>query len=179
MAKPPGRKLKVYSAHLGFDDSVVAAANQGEALKAWGVRQNLFAEGQAAVETDPAAVAAALERPGTPLRRPAGGDGVFGLDAQPPRSIPQAKRPAGRRAASKVQPPAKPEPDRAEFDAAEQQLKRLERAHADELEALERRRIRLDEDEADAKRAWARTHEAAARRLEQARNAFRRAGGAS
>src|SRR4051794_39153161 len=49
MAKPrtsaakPARRLKVYAARLdGLNDYVVAAPNQGEALKAWDIRQNLF-----------------------------------------------------------------------------------------------------------------------------------------
>ncbi|WP_131116344.1 hypothetical protein [Lichenihabitans psoromatis] len=54
------KSLKVYQAQFGFYDSVVAAANQKAALRAWETHQNLFAEGQAHVATDEAAIAAAL-----------------------------------------------------------------------------------------------------------------------
>ena len=90
-ATTAARRLKVYRARLGFDDSVVAAPNQGDALAAWGVRQNLFAEGQAVVETDPEIVAAALVRPGTPLRRPVGASDGFGLEARAPVSLPPVR----------------------------------------------------------------------------------------
>jgi hypothetical protein len=81
MAKParkptPSRRLKVYAARLdGLNDYVVAAPNQGEALKAWDVRQNLFQEGLAAVTDEASAVKAASARPGVVLRRPAKGKG--------------------------------------------------------------------------------------------------------
>ena len=69
MANPRGR-LKVYASRLdGVHDYVVAAPNQGEALKAWDVRQNLFQEGLASVTEDTSAVKAATARPGVVLRR--------------------------------------------------------------------------------------------------------------
>lgn len=61
MAKAP--KLKVFQAHFGFYDTIVAAPSQAAALRAWGVHQNVFADGQAKLTTDEAAVAA---RPRTP-----------------------------------------------------------------------------------------------------------------
>jgi hypothetical protein len=54
-----GRKLKVFQAQFGFYDTVVAAPSRAAALHAWGSRQDLFANGQAKVTTDEAAVAAA------------------------------------------------------------------------------------------------------------------------
>jgi hypothetical protein len=74
MAKHP--RLKVYAARLdGLHDYVVAAPNQGEALKAWDIRQNLFQEGLAAVTEETSAVKAATARPGSVLRRPVKGRG--------------------------------------------------------------------------------------------------------
>src|SRR3569623_1181065 len=70
-------QLKVFAAPQGFYETVVAVPSQKAALEAWGTRQNLFAEGMARVETDPAAVKAALAHPGQVLRRPAGGAGEF------------------------------------------------------------------------------------------------------
>ena len=78
--KGKGRRLKVFQARFGFHDSVVAAPSQAAALRAWGVRQNLFADGDAAVADDPQAVAAALAHPETPLRRAAGSNRPFALD---------------------------------------------------------------------------------------------------
>ncbi len=176
MAKP-ARRLKVYRAHLGFDESVVAAPNQAEALEAWGVRQNLFAEGEASVETDPQIVEAALQHPGTPLRRPAGARGGFGLDARAPERLPEVKRPAAARGGTRPtpEPRPQPEPDRRELDAAEAELSRLEKEHREAVEELDRRRERLEEDARDVERAWRRTRETAERRLGKARREYERA----
>src|SRR4029079_17852375 len=67
---PP--RLKVFQAHLGFFDTVVAAPSRAAALKAWGSRQDLFRDGQARPASDPGAIAAALAKPGLVLRRPVG-----------------------------------------------------------------------------------------------------------
>ena len=172
------RRLKVYRARLGFEDSVVAAPSQGAALAAWGVRQNLFAEGGAAIETDPEAVAAALKHPGTPLRRPVGGQGGFTREARAPETLPPAKRPPAAGAEARPSPSKpKPKPDRGELDAAEAALARLEQAHQAELEELQRRRRRLEDVVADTERSWRRTRAAAERRIDKARRAFARAGG--
>src|SRR5579875_1747170 len=107
------RRLKVYSARLGFFESVVAAPNQDAALEAWGVHQDLFANGEAKVAEDEASQAA-LKHPGVPLKRAAGSDAPFSLEAKPP------KAPAG---AGKAE---KPPPDRGRLDAAEARLARIE-----------------------------------------------------
>ena len=70
-------RLKVFQARLGFHDSVVATTSRPKALAAWGVRQDLFAEGMAGETDDPEAVAAAVAQPETPLLRPVGGKGRF------------------------------------------------------------------------------------------------------
>jgi hypothetical protein len=76
MARSP--RLKVYAARLdGLNDYVVAAPNQGEALKAWDVHQNLFQEGLAAVTDEKSAVKAATARPGVVLRRRAQSRGAW------------------------------------------------------------------------------------------------------
>ncbi len=181
MAKAPGatRRLKVYRARLGFEDSVVAAPNQGDALAAWGVRQNLFAEGQAVVETDPEIVAAALDHPGTPLRQPVGAKDGFGLEARAPDTLPPVKRPAASRASAsaKAKPPPKPKPDRRELDTAEAELSRLGKERDEEIQELDRRRRRLEDDAAEMERAWRRAREAAERRVAKARRDYERAGG--
>ena len=53
----------MFQAQLGFYDSVVAVPSQPAALRAWGTHQNLFAQGQAWLATDQAAIKAALEHP--------------------------------------------------------------------------------------------------------------------
>src|SRR5205085_10312942 len=57
------RKLKVFQAQIGFYDTVVAAPSQAAALRAWGIRQNLFADGLARTTDEPQAVEAALATP--------------------------------------------------------------------------------------------------------------------
>ncbi len=68
---------KVYEAHLGFYDTVVAAFSQKSALAAWGSSTDLFRMGIARITTDPAKVKAALAKPGLVLRRPAGSTVTF------------------------------------------------------------------------------------------------------
>src|SRR4051812_21470839 len=75
-----GRKLKVFQASMGFYDTVVAAPSQAAALRAWGTRQNLFADGVARVSEDVRATEAALARPGVVLRRAVGTTDSFSLD---------------------------------------------------------------------------------------------------
>jgi len=70
-------KLKVFTTQMGFYDLAVAASSQAKALEAWGVHQNLFAQGMAHVTTDGALVDAALARPNVVLRRPVGSKEPF------------------------------------------------------------------------------------------------------
>jgi hypothetical protein len=60
VAKRAARRLKVFQAQIGFFDTVVAAPSQAAALRAWGVHQDLFANGGAKAITDELALAAAL-----------------------------------------------------------------------------------------------------------------------
>jgi len=68
---------KVYRAHLGFYDTVVAAHSRQSALAAWGSTQDLFRLGLAKPTDDPAAVKAALAKPGIVLKRLAGSTVAF------------------------------------------------------------------------------------------------------
>src|SRR3954465_14317900 len=86
LPKSSKRKLKVFQAQFGFFDTVLAAPSQAAALRAWGTHRNLFATGHAKVATDEAAIAAALEHPGTLLRRAVGSNEPFALV---PTSLPQ------------------------------------------------------------------------------------------
>jgi len=71
------RRLKVFRAHLGFYDSIVAAPSQKAAAEAWGADVREFAQGFASVTKDKDSVTAACAQPGIVLRRPAGSRGAF------------------------------------------------------------------------------------------------------
>src|SRR5437660_1402205 len=95
-----GKRLKVFQAHLGFYDTVVAAHSQKAALEAWGAGQGEFSKGFAKLTTDPAAMRCALAHPGEVLRRPFGSKGDFKRDADPvppPKTSPKHDRAARER----------------------------------------------------------------------------------
>jgi hypothetical protein len=161
------RRLKVYFARLGFFESVVAAPSQAEALKAWGVHQDLFASGEAKMVTDPQA-RAALKHPGVPLRRAIGGDGEFTLDPALPKAPGKAR---------KTKDAPKPTPDRGPLDAAEARVVRLGNEQARGEADFYRRREALAAEEAAARRAGSQARKAAQRDLQRARRAYVKAGG--
>ena len=84
---------KVFRAHLGFYDTIVAAPSQKAALAAWGASPSEFAHGFAKVTQDPQAIEAALAQPGVVLRRPYGTKGAFKLKPDAPVA-PKRKRAA-------------------------------------------------------------------------------------
>lgn len=178
MAKARAPRLKVYQAQFGFHDSVVAAPNQKAALAAWGVRQDLFAEGRAAIAQDEAAARAALDRPGTPLRRAAGSDAEFstapGLPDIPaaPRTAKPARKAAARREAAKLPPP-----DRSRLDAAEARLAKLDERRAEDEAEIARRQADLDRQAEAQRQGWRSNRKAARAALDEARRAYRAAGG--
>jgi hypothetical protein len=163
------RRLKVYFAQLGFYESVVAAPSQAEALKAWGVHQDLIASGEAKVVTAPQA-RAALSHPGVPLRRAIGGDGKFSLDPAPPKAPGKT-----RKVASKSAP--KVELDRAALDDAEARLGHLEDTQARGEADFYRRHEALAAEETAARREWSQARKAAQRDLQRARRAYVKSGG--
>lgn len=99
-------RLKVFTTRAGFYDLAVAVSSQPKALAAWGIRQNLFAEGMAQIASDAATTAAALEKPGVVLRRAAGTNDPFTEDPalprlksnEPRRTVPRHRALASRRA---------------------------------------------------------------------------------
>ena len=178
MSKARTRKLKVFAAQFGFHDSVVAAPNQAAALRAWGTRQNLFAEGQARVTTEPDAVKAALAHPEVPLMRAVGSTDAFDLAATSLPDPPAAPRIAtrGRR---KAQPAPSPRPiaDRKALDAAERALRALEDARGRDAAEFRRQREALDAQAAEAEQAFAKARASAKAAVAQARRVYRQAGG--
>lgn len=191
-------KLKVFAAPQGFYETIVAAPSQKAALDAWGTHQDLFAGGMAKVTDDPAAIKAALARPGEVLSRPAGSSEAFkpsGQKAAPkvpkapkkpklaqPKGMAQA--PASRisetpRAPAKTEaaPKPKPKPDRRPLAEAEKALKAAEAARSKALAGMERERAALDRKIAQAERRL----DAELAKLEKARDraqaAYLKAGG--
>ena len=133
-------RLKVFVTSDGLTDYVVAASSRPKALAAWGVRQDLFKEGQAHETDDPELVAAASARPGEVLRRPAGTRGQL---AELERARPKPKRKGPSKAALKRV--ADLEARLAALDAAHERAKaELDRQRAE----LERRSEALDADHA-------------------------------
>jgi hypothetical protein len=88
---------KVFQAHLGFFDTIVAAPSQTSALAAWGSSTNLFAMGLARVTDDPKAIAAAMAKPGIVLRRARGSDDPYSEHPDLPRLASKPKSKSKRR----------------------------------------------------------------------------------
>lgn len=169
MTKSP--RLKVFTAAMGFYDTVVAAPSQKAALEAWGVHRNLFADGGAAAIDDPAAAAAALAHPGVVLRRPLGSTEPFAVAAA------EVRPPVSQGKPAKPKPKPKPPPDRKRLDAAEAALRMLETEASAAVEDLAARRAALDEEERRQGAALAKRRQTLEAALQKARNGFRRAGG--
>lgn len=187
MAKARARRLKVFEAQFGFYDSIVAAASQKAALEAWGVRQNLFAEGGARVAKDETAIAAALRHPETPLRRAAGSDAPFSLTPDLP-DAPDVPRKAGKTKVegTKRSTPSRPEtaeakkpepPDRSALDAAEARLRTIDARRDEDEAAFARRQAALDAEAEAARQRWREDRRAAKAALDEARRVWRKAGG--
>ncbi|WP_454762150.1 hypothetical protein [Caulobacter segnis] len=172
--------MKVYQAQFGFHDCVVAAPNQTAALAAWGIRQNLFAEGRAKVSEDPAAVEAALAHPEIPLRRAIGSKDPFSLEPNLP-DVPDPPQRAKPRLKvvpkAKAPEPARPPPDRSEVDAAETQLTAINARRIEEEAEFQRRREALEAEETASRRRWAADRKTAETQLDKARRAYRAQGG--
>ena len=179
MAKARARKLKVFQAQFGFYDSVVAASSQAAALRAWGVHQNLFADGRAKLTEDDKAIEAALAHPETPLRRAVGSADAFALEPTSLPKVPDApKRPTAKPAAkAKPAPPPKPPADRSALDAAEATLRKLDEARKREEAEFRRRQAELDADRDAAQAKYVEGRKAATAAVVAARGAYRKAGG--
>src|SRR3954468_1496653 len=141
LPKTPTRKLKVFQTQFGFFDTVLAVPSQAAALRVWGTHRNLFATGHAKLATDEAAIAAALEHPGTLLRRAVGSNDPFSIEptslptvpdlaaAMPESpSVPEAtqKQELTAKPKPKAEPVRRPPADRSRLDAAEAALGELD-----------------------------------------------------
>ena len=173
-------RLKVFQAQFGFYDSIVAAPSQPAALRAWGTHQNLFADGQARVAEDRAAVEAALAHPNVPLRRALGSTGAFEVEPTTLPVVPDLPRRApGKRASETPQAEARQRApaDRSKLDAAERDLSALEARRARERRLLEQRRSDLEAETAEADRRHQERRRSADAAVAAAREAYRKAGG--
>lgn len=162
--------LRTYTAEIdGLNQWIVAAPNQKAALEAFGVHQNLFAQGLADLTRDEDLVAAANAQPGVPLRRPKKG-GVFtaadgGSDWTEALKA-TAKGPAARK------PPSRARLDRARA-ALEAAREDGERTLAGLEAAVESARKRLAAGQASIEAEVAKAEAA----VEAAQVAYRKAGG--
>lgn len=156
----PKRPLKVFQAHLGFYDTVVAAPSQKAALEAWGAGKAEFAKGFARISSDPLAIESALANPGVVLRRPFGSSGPFKRDAdpvRPPKVSPRQSRETKKR---------RKEAAKAAREAAERELREAE------AEA-KRARIEIRKREAEFAREKAEAETEARKRVARARARLR------
>ena len=172
------RGLKVFQARFGFHDSVVAAPSQAAALRAWGIHQNLFAEGQASVTDDPKVVEAARAHPETPLRRVAGSNGAFELDPRALPQVPDAPKDKPAKGASKPKAPVvRPPADRSDLDAAEAALRTLDERRKREEARMREQQADLEREMAERKAAYAADRQTRTAAVAAARQAYRKAGG--
>jgi hypothetical protein len=190
MAKSATRKLKVFQTRIGFHDYVVASPSRAAALRAWGTRRDLFAQGLADVATDPAVVEAALAHPETALKRPAGSSQPFSIDPAQPK-IAEVDPDGERQSAASRPGAARRRPDRGKLTAAEAELARIDGEYErgakrirEKLQAIDvaeadlrKRRATLKQQDEEEKREWRRRRSKAEEVVEQERQAYRRAGG--
>jgi hypothetical protein len=166
MARKKTVLLKVYVTRIGIKDWVVAAPNQKAALKAWDVRENLFASGAAKEVRDPAAIVAALRTPGVPIAAP--GQGAVKI----PSNVVQLAQ--HRRAPAKAPEPPPKKRDRSKLDAAELALALHEKEAKRKRVELERRRRVFEDELAGEEEALERARRGLEANLDKARRAYER-----
>jgi hypothetical protein len=182
MARTPAkRRLKVFAAQFGFQDSVVAASSQKAALDAWGIRQNLFAEGTG--QGHGGGSRRCRRGPGPSRHSVAprrGVQGSFSLEPglpdvpDPPRPKAPALKPVPKTAPPK---PKRPPADRSALTAAEEQLAAINTRRIEDEAQFQKRREALQADEGAARQRWSRDRKAAEALLNKARTAFKADGG--
>jgi outer membrane biosynthesis protein TonB len=200
MSKSAVRKLKVFQAQIGFYDTVVATTSMPAALRAWGIRQNMFASGDARAVTDEVVIAVALQHPDIPLRRAVGSSEPFSVEptslpkvplpakTPPPKRIepvvkpPPTKTPPQKRSEPvakprAAKPPARPVANRAQLDAATAAVRELDLRYNRKLADSRREEVALAARRAAAKEAYVEAREQASATVVSARDAYVKAGG--
>ena len=178
------RQLKVFSTPAGFFNAVVAAPSQKAALEAWGLRENVFANGSATVVTDPELIAKALDAPGEIVRVPVGTDAaILAGVKRPPKAAPEKKSSTKPKAdvvaparASRPAPPPPP-PDCSALDAAEAALRAAEDHLAKEEDRLSAELQKLQDEQAAIRAELTQQVERATAKRDAAARSFRTAGG--
>jgi len=166
-------RAKVYEADIdGLHQWIVAAPNQRAALDAFGVHQDLFAQGLAKATADEEAIEAASARPGEPLRRLKGSTSGF----QPVANGGVAGWTKAADAVSKGRPKLKA-PSRAQLDRAQAALSDLEGEAKSVRSQLAAERRALEAVQAQTSAALDERLAKAQATVEEARAAFRQAGG--
>ncbi len=167
------RPLKVFRAHLGFYDTVVAAPSKKAALAAWGVRGGEPGHRFAEATNDAEAVKAALAQPGVVLRRLFGSTVSFEVHAdfsKPPRVEKSPIDKAARvKAKTEKKEAAKAERQRARDAERERRAREAAEARAATAAAAEERRRAKESAAAELAQI-----EAEERRLRERRGALRR-----
>lgn len=176
------RELKVFSTAAGFFNAVVAAPSQKAALEAWGIHDNVFANGTATVVTDPELIARALATPGEIVRVPIGTEAaILAAVKRPPTaaaaSAPEAP-PKPKTAAPLAPKPAPPPPDRGPLDAAEAAVAAVEQRQARELERLAAELRQFEAEQQRVKANLQREVASATATRDEAAKRYRAAGGA-
>lgn len=188
-------KLKVFRAEIGgTHEYVVAARSQKEAAEIWGTDTDVFRDGRGGPTTIPALVGAAMEKPGTPLRRVLGKKGPFGpipkgndVEAWRLALMAEGVKPGTKRAkpaptpAAKEKPKAQPKtkvapelpkPDRTALDAAEAALAAFEARAEAQSAALKAEMDALAERQAKLKQSSREERDALTRKLRAAKEEF-------
>lgn len=163
------KALRTYTAEIdGLNQWIVAAPNQKAALEAFGVHQNLFAQGLADLTRDEELISAANAQPGTPLKRPkkggrftAAGGSDWSEALKATAKTPKARKPPSR---------ARLDRARAALAAAREEGDRT-LAELEEAVEAARKRLAAGQDRVEAAVAKAE------RAVEAAEEAYREAGG--
>ena len=124
-------KLKVFAWSNGLKTYAVATTSRAKALSAWGIHQDLFADGTAREIDEPALVKAAAAQPGVVVEQAVSGGAAKAIAAIKP-------------------PPKAKGPTAAQKRAAELKAKlaALDDEHAQAIRDIDRRRAALDDEAA-------------------------------
>ena len=137
-------KLKTFTTEQGFFELAVAAPSQAAALRAWGMKHDLFAQGLARQTGDKSAIAATSARPGIVLRRPLGSKAAFRIESDLPavKIVPRKKAKTPRQV------------EKAEREKAAEALKELDDSHRRRLDALQQELRGVQTQIREVSRAW-------------------------
>ena len=185
-------RLKVFRAEIGgTHEYVVAARSQKEAAGIWGTGVDVFRNGRGGPTALPQLVDAAMEKPGTPLRRVLGKKGPFGpiprgndLEAWRLALMAEGVKPGARR--TRPEPPPKPakekpkappeagrpRPDRSALDAAEAAFAAFEARGEAQTSALKAEMDALAERQAKLRQSLRDERDALTKKLRAASDAF-------